>query len=212
MAHFPEFIDLTGRRCMIFGGGKIARRKIGILLRYEAHVEVVAREVLPEIREMVPGERIHLLDLEPLIRDDRLDRWIGESDLVIAATSDRETNLQISSWCNARHILVNVIDAPEECSFLFPSVVKKGEISIGINSDGKSPIVSKKVRQVIQEAVPDYYGDISRQLGKLKEWLKAECPEEIRRRAILTEVAAEAFSLERPLTKEELDKICSRLF
>ena len=197
---------------MIFGGGKIARRKIGILLRYDAHVEVLAREVLPEIREMVPVERIHLMDLDPLIREGRLDRWIGESDLVIAATSDRETNLRISSWCNDRHILVNVIDAPGECSFLFPSVVKKGEISIGINSDGKSPIVSKRVRQVIQEAIPDYYGDISRQLGELKERLKAECPREILRRTILTEVAAEAFSLERPLTPEELDKVWSRLF
>ena len=81
------------------------------------------------------------------------------------------------------------------------------EISIGINTDGQSPIVSKKVRQEIEKAVPDYYGEIAAQLGHVKDYVKETFSEENRRRAVLNEVAQKAFSRKSPLREEELEEI-----
>jgi len=208
MAHFPIFIELSRRKCMIFGGGKVACRKAEILLQHGARVEVFSLEVLPRLCELLPEEMIHLQDIS-VMGEDTLGELIGPDDLVIAATDNRMVNLFIGSWCRDHHILVNVIDAPEECSFLFPSVVKKGDISIGINSDGKSPVVSKKIRQEIEEMIPDYYGDIARQLGQLKLRLKESCPDASVRKAILKKAGREAFLRERVLTEEELEDILS---
>ncbi len=191
---------------MIFGGGKVACRKAEILLKHNAQVEVFSLEVLPRLRRLLPEEKIHLLDITAM-GEDTLGELIGAEDLVIAATDNRMVNLFIGSWCRDHHILVNVIDAPEECSFLFPSVVKKGDISIGINSDGKSPVVSKKIREEIEEMIPDYYGEIARQLGELKLRLKETCPEAPVRKTILKKAAREAFSLERILTEEEIEDL-----
>lgn len=220
MARFPLFIDLSELSCLVVGGGKVALRKIEALLRYEAKIQVVSGAVSPEIRRLLPPDRIHLLEItvpevtlsdsedrEDPQRNHTVESWLKEADLVIAATNDREANHYIAALCKKRRIPVNVIDAPEECSFLFPSIVKKGEISIGINTDGQSPIVSKKVRQEIEKAVPDYYGDIAAQLGAVKDYVKEAVSREDRRRNILRQVAGEAFSLGRTLTEEELDKI-----
>ena len=220
MARFPLFIDISSLTCLVFGGGKVALRKIETLLRYDARIQVVSAAVDPGIVRLLSPDQIHLLDisvpgdthLKPgncgeSRREGSPEYWLEGADLVIASTNDREVNHYIAALCRERGIPVNVIDAPEECSFLFPSIVKKGEISIGINTDGQSPIVSKKVRQEIEKAVPDYYGEIAAQLGDLKEYVKETFPEESRRRAILKEAAEKAFSRRRPLTEEELKGI-----
>lgn len=220
MARFPLFIDISSLNCLVFGGGRVACRKIETLLKYDARIQVVSATVDPEIVRLLPEDRIHQLDISVpreesaslsscagAEKDNSAEYWIKEADLVIASTNDREVNHYIASICRKRGIPVNVIDAPEECSFLFPSIVKKGEISIGINTDGQSPIVSKKVRQEIEKAVPDYYGEIAAQLGDVKEYVKETFSEEDRRRAILKDVAEEAFCRKGPLTEEELVEI-----
>ncbi len=198
----------------------MALRKIETLLNYDARIQVVSAAVDPGIVRLLPPDRIHLLNIsvpgETSLKpgthgesreEDSPEYWLERADLVIASTNDREVNHYIAALCKERNIPVNVIDAPKECSFLFPSIVKKGEISIGINTDGHSPIVSKKVRQEIERAVPDYYGEIAAQLGDVKEYVKETFPEESHRRAILREAAEKAFSRKRPLTKEELYEI-----
>ena len=219
MARFPLFIDISSMTCLVFGGGKVALRKIETLLRYDARIQVVSAAVDPGIVRLLSPDQIHLLDISVPgethlnrgthveSQEDSPEYWLERADLVIASTNDREVNHYIAALCKKRGVPVNVIDAPEECSFLFPSIVKKGEISIGINTDGQSPIVSKKVRQEIEKAVPDYYGEIAAQLGDVKEYVKETFPEESHRRAILREAAEKAFSRKRPLTVEELEEI-----
>ena len=107
----------------------------------------------------------------------------------------------------AFNVLVNVADSEEESSFIFPSVVRKGDISIGINSGTGSPTVSKHIRKQIEKAVPDYYADIAVFMGKLREYVKANFKEESQRRYILKTAAAEAFAEERVLTQKEIEEI-----
>ena len=150
-------------------------------------------------------------DLLKIRKNTFLEKEIGKAFLVVAATSNREENHHIAELCHAYNVLVNVADSEEESSFIFPSVVRKGDISIGINSGTGSPTVSKHIRKQIEKAVPDYYADIAVFMGKLREYVKANFKEESQRRYILKTAAAEAFAEERVLTQKEIEEIIKEM-
>jgi siroheme synthase-like protein len=206
----------------VAGGGKVAQRKVETLLRYGADVRVVAENVCEEIREQLPDEKIFVRNIADGSHDQDVAQnatadedifWeeeIRDAVLVVAATSSRIVNHEIAGICHRLGVPVNVVDAPGECTFLFPAVVVRGDISIGINTGGNSPIVSREIRRHIEQAVPEYYGEITAQLGQLREYVKEHFPEEKDRRALLSRTAAEAFGKERPLTEDEIRVILSR--
>ena len=165
----------------------------------------IATDNLVQMRE-TEGNKISE-DLLKIRKNTFLEKEIGKAFLVVAATSNREENHHIAELCHAYNVLVNVADSEEESSFIFPSVVRKGDISIGINSGTGSPTVSKHIRKQIEKAVPDYYADIAVFMGKLREYVKANFKEESQRRYILKTAAAEAFAEERVLTQKEIEEI-----
>lgn len=231
MAYFPIFIEIEKKKCLVVGGGKVALRKVETLLRYDAQVHVVSREICTEIRALLPLENIHEGELMPSPGDtnarellpERSSGGVNEAPsnafgkimadhftgaaLVVAATGSREVNHRVAQFCRERRIPVNVADAPEECTFFFPAVVKKGDISIGVNTGGKSPAVSSQVRRDIEKAIPDYYEAIADQLGVLREYVKSHVEREPDRRKILKQAAASAFLNERTLSQNEINTI-----
>lgn len=222
MAYFPIFIEIEKKKCLVVGGGKVALRKVETLLRYDAQVHVVSREICEEIRALLPPENIHEGELLPSPGDTNARELLPECScgpewplpdhftgaaLVVAATGSREVNHRVAQFCRARRIPVNVADAPEECTFFFPAVVKKGDISIGVNTGGKSPAVSSQVRRDIEKAIPDYYEAIEDQLGVLREYVKSHVEREPDRRKILKQAAASAFLNERTLSQNEINTI-----
>ena len=222
MAYFPIFIEIEKKKCLVVGGGKVALRKVETLLRYDAQVHVVSREICEEIRALLPPENIHEEELLPSPGDTNAGELLPECScgpewslqehftraaLVVAATGSRKVNHRVAQFCRERRIPVNVADAPEECTFFFPAVVKKGDISIGVNTGGKSPAVSSQVRRDIEKAIPDYYEAIADQLGVLREYVKSHVEREPDRRKILKQAAASAFLNERILSQNEINTI-----
>lgn len=222
MAYFPIFIEIEKKKCLVVGGGKVALRKVETLLRYDAQVHVVSREICTEIRALLSPENIHEEELLPSPGDTNAGELLPECScgsewplpdyftgaaLVVAATGSREVNHRVAQFCRERRIPVNVADAPEECTFFFPAVVKKGDISIGVNTGGKSPAVSSQVRRDIEKAIPDYYEVIADQLGVLREYVKSHVERESDRRKILKQAAASAFLNERTLSQNEINTI-----
>lgn len=199
MAYFPIFIEVEQKKCLLIGGGKVALRKAQTLCRYHAKVFVVSKTVCEELTQLLPGEQIRLGEPE--------DADFSDAVLVIAATANRELNHKVALLCREKGIPVNVADAPEECSFFFPAVIKKGDISIGVNTGGKSPAVSSKVRQEITDMIPEYYADIAMQLGTLREYVKTHVEKEAQRRQILKQTAAAAFLHKRILSRKEINTI-----
>lgn len=214
MAYFPLFVDIKDKRCLVIGGGKVAGRKIEVLLSYGARVRVISPRVSQEILDLKKEyDKTRSLEIQAdLPSHEELEREIRGSVLVVAAASDREANHQAADLCHRLGIPVNVVDRQSECSFFFPAVVKKGDISIGINTAGSSPVVSARIRRETEQNLPDYYAGIARQLGRLREGLKERMPDESKRRRFLKEAAKEAFAAERPLTKEEIDRLAADLY
>lgn len=180
----------------------MAARKVKTLLLYEADVKVLSPQVSPAILEL-PAVKTGLVgpDLEEEIR---------QAALVVAASDSRKTNHEVSKICHRLGIPVNVADAPEECTFLFPAVVKKGDISIGISTGGGSPVVSSVLRREIEDSMPDYYADIAVQMGRMRKRVRETVPDEKDRRRCLKEAAARAFEHKRTLKDEEIREIIHR--
>jgi precorrin-2 dehydrogenase/sirohydrochlorin ferrochelatase len=162
MPVFPLFIDLKGRKCIIIGGGNVAARKVEILLQFGAHLVVISPKLIPELEAYKEkGAFIHI---------DRLycDKDIEGAFLVIAATSDNEANERIYNTAVKLNIFVNVVDDPEKCTFLFPSVIKKDDLVIGVSTSGSFPMLSKALRKKIENIVPmNFDGDLT---GVLRQW------------------------------------------
>jgi len=163
--YYPVFCDLRDRLVIVVGGGMIASRKIEPLIASGAKVKVIAREVVPEISSEA-GVEICLKDYS---KGDLEDAF-----MVIAATDDEAINNCISRDALSRHILCNVVDKPDLCSFIVPSVVEKGPIKIAISTGGASPALARRLRMMISTAVGDEYAILSMILGKIRPFVLSQ--------------------------------------
>ena len=138
MAYFPMFVQLKNKKCLVIGGGRIALRKIEVLKDFEADVTVIAPEMIPQIRQIDKIRRIFRTFMEEDFK---------EAELVVAATNDPKVNSEISKICMQRKIPVNAVDQKEDCSFIFPSYVKEGEVVAAFSSGGQSPMITQYLKE-----------------------------------------------------------------
>jgi precorrin-2 dehydrogenase/sirohydrochlorin ferrochelatase len=149
--YYPAFLDLRDRLCIIIGGGQIAEGKIASLLECGAQIKMISPEVTAEVQEMSDTGILSLVK-----------RGYQQGDLegafiVIAATDDNSVNREISQEAEKRHILLNVADVTHLCTFIAPSVVKKGEVTVAISTSGLSPALARKLREELEvDPVLDY--------------------------------------------------------
>jgi len=195
MPYFPLFIDLTGRPCLIVGGGRVAFRKVEKLLPYGPEITVIAPQFCAE--------------LETLSGITRLCRPYAQADpdgmaLVIAATDDPVLNRTVSETCKEKNIPVNVVDDRENCTFLFPCLVQQGELSVGISTGGASPTAAIWLKNRVSELLPPDFDNILSWLESLRPRLKEEIPVENHRAALFSALFTAGLEKGRPLTEQEL--------
>ena len=195
MVYFPFFVRLEGRKGLIVGGGKTALGKAKRLLDYGPRLTVIAPEVLPELANL-SGVSVVSRTFRPADLDD-------SPTFVIAATNDRQTNHEISLLCRERRLPVNVVDTPEDCTFLFPSLVRRGPLSIGISTGGASPSGAIYIKNEISHGLPDAIGEILYWLDNQREPIKQSVGSEETRKVIYQRLFERCLSLTRPLTPEE---------
>ena len=140
---FPLFVSLSGKTVTVVGAGKIASRRIKVLLEYGARIRVIAPQICAEIRAL-PGF-LEIIEREYERRD------VSGSFMVIAATDSREVNQKAGSDAKAEGIQVSVADSREECSFYFPAVIRKKSISIGLVSDGSDHAAAARTAGELRE-------------------------------------------------------------
>lgn len=194
MPLFPIFIDLKGRRALIVGGGRVALRKAERLMPYGADICAVAPEFEGAFRSL-SGVTLLERRFEP--------GDIEGAALVIAATDDGELNAAVSELCRWENIPVNVVDDLEKCSFVFPALVQRGELSVGISTGGASPSAAQYVRRGVEQLVPEGFEGILDFLSAHRAEVKAALPPERRAAAF---AALFECCLERggPLSEAEL--------
>lgn len=162
MPYYPVFVELEGKKIVVIGGGNVAQRKISTFLEYGAKVSIVAQEVTPRLRRYIDEGSIEFLG-------NRFSREKLEGALlVIAATDDPEVNREVSIASREMGILVNAVDQPSDCSFIVPSIVRRGDLVLAISTSGKSPAFAKKLRKEIEKSFGSHYESYLNLMGRLR--------------------------------------------
>lgn len=174
---FPIFLKLESLRTLIVGGGSVGLEKLSAILKNSpaAKVLLVARTIHPDIKLL--AERHPFVKLEE--RNFKLwDLW--SADLVLLATNSRETNQQILKFAKSRGLLVNVADTPDLCDFYLGAVVTKGQLKVGISTNGKSPTIAKRFREFLEEAIPEDTDQLLDNMNGIREKVKGDLQEKVK--------------------------------
>ena len=193
MAFFPMFVDLDGKNVLIVGGGRVAARKVEKLLPFGCTITVVSSRI---------REEIYAMGVQTLLRD-FTDADMEKRDVVIAATDDPELNTRVCNLAKAKGIPVNSVDDKKNCTFLFPSLVKRGKLTVGVCSSGSSPSMAKWVRTQAEAALPARTEEILDYLDDLR----GRYPAGKARQDMLGRAFEVCMALGRPLTGEEEENL-----
>ncbi len=169
MSGYPVVLtELAARRCVVVGGGSVAARKVEALAAAEVRPVVISPGLCPELEGLVAEG-----SAEPMRRPYRPGDLAGAA-LAIAATDDRSVNEAVAREARERGILVNVVDAPELCSFTVPAVIRRRHLLLTISTDGRSPAFARHLRESLEAVVDPAYGDLLDLLADLRPRVQAE--------------------------------------
>jgi len=149
--YFPVFLNLKDKLCLVIGGGKVAERKVENLLKTGAKVKVISPEVTPALKKLVEEGKIEW-ERRVYKKRDLNSAW-----LIIAATNDPKAQKEIYKEAEEKRIFCNVVDVPELCSFIVPSTIKRGLLTIAISTSGVSPAVARRLRETLEEIIGEEY-------------------------------------------------------
>ena len=168
MESLPIFMRIKGARCVVVGGGEVATRKVAMLLKADAAVEVISPEICDALKEQVlAGEIQHV---QATFEASQL----AGATLVIAATDDEAVNTVVSDVAKLQNIPVNVVDAPALCSFTMPSIVDRSPVVIAISSNGAAPVLARLIRAKLETMIPASYGRLAYLARDFRDAVKAK--------------------------------------
>jgi precorrin-2 dehydrogenase / sirohydrochlorin ferrochelatase len=183
-ALFPMFVKLTGRRCVVVGGGALAESKIESLLASGADVTVVSPSLTEGLKRRWEANVLGWVARKFAAGD------LDGAFLVIAATADEAVNEFVYREADRRGILCNAIDQPARCHFYFPAVVRRGDLQIAISTNGLSPSLAQRLRKQFEHEFGPEYGDWLRWLGLVRETLMERRVDFATRKRLLAYVAS----------------------
>jgi precorrin-2 dehydrogenase len=167
---YPIFLKLSQLNVLIVGGGKVATEKLTFLIKSSpnANILLVSKEFDSELLKLV---KIHNI---PTVKAAYNKSTLKNKQIIIAATNSKNINRQIYQDAKAENILINVVDKPDLCDFYSASIITKGNVKIAISTDGKSPILSKRLRQFFENFLPDDLEELSQNLNQYRQSLKSD--------------------------------------
>jgi uroporphyrin-III C-methyltransferase/precorrin-2 dehydrogenase/sirohydrochlorin ferrochelatase len=166
MDYFPVFLKVEGRPCLVVGGGKVAARKVMSLLRAGGHVTVVAPQICDELQAQVERDAVTLVGRDFSAAD------IEGMVLAIAATDDTAVNRSVYELASRQGIPVNVVDNPELCSFIVPSIVDRSPVQVAVSTGGASPVLARLLRARLESFIPAAYGRLAQLVDDCRQQVK----------------------------------------
>jgi precorrin-2 dehydrogenase / sirohydrochlorin ferrochelatase len=179
MSYLPIFIDVSGRTCVVIGGGDVAERKVRSLIEADAAVVVISPEVTAGLAAMVRAETIRHLQ-----RAYRHGDLVG-TFLAFEATGESAITQAVAAEACEREVPINISDVPELCAFIAPAVVHRGCLQIAISTGGASPALARKIREELEERFGSEYESTVDFLAAARRWLRSHQPDGAKRALLL---------------------------
>jgi precorrin-2 dehydrogenase / sirohydrochlorin ferrochelatase len=166
MAYYPIFLSLSGRRCVVVGGGPVAERKIEGLLEAGASVTVVSPALTTKLKTLVKEKKVR-----HFMRDYRKGDLSGYR-LALVATDDGQVNRAVYEEAQELDVFINSADDPAHCDFILPSVLRRGELQVAVASGGSSPALSRMIREELEKYFTEDYAALSELVAEVRRELK----------------------------------------
>ncbi|WP_037497446.1 precorrin-2 dehydrogenase/sirohydrochlorin ferrochelatase family protein [Solirubrobacter soli] len=163
-------LKLTGRRCVVVGGGEIGLEKVEGLLACDGKVVLIAPEAEPELEKLASEGSIEWIRREYATGD------LEATFIAIAATNDTDVNIAVYEDAERRAMLVNVVDVPPLCNFILPAIVRTGPLAIAISTAGASPALAKRIKAQIAQEFGEPYARLAVLLNEVRGWAKGTLP------------------------------------
>ena len=160
MNYLPLFYKLVGRSCLIVGGGAVAQRKAGLLLRAGAHLRVVAPSIEASFEQLLEQSGAEIFPRSYRCND------LSNCFLAVAASDDSELNHQLAGDARARGVLVNVVDDPDHCDVIFPAIIDRDPLLVAVSSSAAAPVLARSVRAKIESQLPANSGYLAEFIGE----------------------------------------------
>ncbi len=170
MNTFPLFFKLEDRKVLIVGGGEVALRKADLLSRAGACITILAPDISHELQALLTDDK------HQFIYENYNKAYMSGARVIIAATDDETLNHQIHADATELNIPVNVVDTPHLCDFIFPAIIDRNPIVIGISSNGKAPVLARLLRARLETLIPQGYGKLATLAGEFRSEVKAKIP------------------------------------
>jgi siroheme synthase-like protein len=170
--YMPVSVDMTNRSCLVVGGGNVALRKAETLMDYDTEITVIAPEVHDKLEYHAGKGRIKL--------EKRAYRSpeAAAFGIVISASDDRELNRTVYDDAKGSGALVNVVDDPQYCDFIFPAVLRRDCLTTAISTDGKAPFMSGHLRLILENIFPDHWERLMRLAAVFRQKVRERWPNE----------------------------------
>ena len=174
---FPVFLKLETLSLVIVGGGFVGMEKLSVVLQNApgGKIRIVALQISNEIKDLVAG-----MDNVELIERPYQSSDIDDADIVFAAVNDESVSMQVSRDAKAKGKLVNAADKPSLCDFYLGSIVQKGNLKIAISTNGKSPTIAKRVKELLNETLPNEIDDLLVNMQKIRNKLGGDFAEKVK--------------------------------
>lgn len=186
---FPVFLKLENLNLLIVGGGEVGWEKLGMMFRHADNANVTL--IAPEIKEEIVSLAKDYPDQIKLVYSKFKKKHLKGKDIVIAATAIPELNQEVKRLAKKKKIIVNVADTPDSCDFYLSSVVKKGDLKVAISSNGKSPTLTKRIREMLEDVLPDEVEELLDKLKDVRDRLKGDFEYKVKKLDEITSVFKE---------------------
>ena len=196
-------LNIKGKKCLVVGGGEVAERKVLGLLKCGARVKVVSPSVTPLLASLADRGKIEH-KRAPYSHED-----LENVFLVISSTDSEEINARVANECESRNILVNVVDDPGKGNFYVPAAVHRGSLTIAVSTDGKAPILARRLREELEKSFGPQYGEFVDMLYKARKYIINNVPDLQKRKQMLEKLVDREMLL--LLKKGELKAVKERV-
>ncbi len=209
MDYFPLFLKLKQRKCLVIGAGDVAARKIELLLRADADITVIAKTFSSAVKQLAEKQPITLI--KKSFADSDLDDYF----LLVCATGDKTLNQHVASIARQQKILINVVDSPALCSFIFPAIVDRSPIIAAISSGGASPVLARLLRAKIETIIAPAFGKLAqlaeKYRGRVKQQIKIPAQRRIFWEKVLQgDIAEKIFQGQSRQAEQQLETLLSK--
>ncbi len=175
---YPIYLNLSGKKCVVVGGGEVAQRKVQTLLSVGAKVWLISPEITSSLNDLYRAGKFTYINREYCGGD------LEGAHLAIGATDAEDINRQVADDAEKARLLVNIVDVPKLCNFIVPSIVERGDLQMSISTGGKSPALAKKIRKQLERLYGSEYAEYIKLLGECREIVLKKIPDINKRRQI----------------------------